>query len=786
MVAELVDAVELVRVVSLGAFLDENGGLMQRPAVERVHLGHRHGVLGGVEVEQVGELEAERVAEKTVGFADVFQDFLVDWDVVAKILRGDPEADDIRAVLRDVGVGRLRLLVGRALGNLLAVLVDDEAVGEDGLVGRRAKGDDAIPEGRLEPAAMLVTALEIEVGWPRCAALAALEDSGLGRTRVEPHVERVAPAGQRLGRGPVGRQLDALEDAGGADLVPEIGALGGDLVRDGADDAGIEVGLLVRAVESDDRHAPRALAADAPVRARLDGAADAGLAPGGDPTLILRDLGDLVEGDLAVTGLVQGNEPLVDGAEDDGRLGAPAMGVAVLVLGLGEQRVGLGELLEHAEVGGRGLLGGEILDSLQRGQADEIGGHAAVVEVFAVVADRAVDLEAVLESGLVILRAVTRRGVHGAGAAVGGDVVSQHDGRGAVDERMAGLQLLEFGAGDREDDGGLRVDLGGGDDCAEQRRGDDDAFRAGVGDGVLDLGMQRDCEVGGNRPGGGRPDDEIQRLVGRQTEFRGFLDRHEELHPDGDRGVVLVLDLGLGEGGLEGDRPVNGLLAAVDEALFDERGERAQDVGFEGRGLRLVLVLPIREHADALELTRLLGDPAFGEFVALGAELGGRERQVLLLDVLADLLLDRQAVAVPARDVRRAEAAHRLVAVDEVLERLVQRRADVDVAVGERRAVMEHEGGPAGAGSLDFAVKIELFPVGDAPRFAFHEIRPHGEIGLGQQQGIFQVLRHGNKAPEASPGRPGSKCQVAPFGWEQVSGPQAVGAALARSSHPKD
>ena len=39
---------------------------MQRPTVQHVHLIYRHGMLRGVKVEQVGELETERVAEEPV------------------------------------------------------------------------------------------------------------------------------------------------------------------------------------------------------------------------------------------------------------------------------------------------------------------------------------------------------------------------------------------------------------------------------------------------------------------------------------------------------------------------------------------------------------------------------------------------------------------------------------------------------------------------------------------------------------------------------------------------
>ena len=56
-----------------------------------------------------------------------------------------------------------------------------------------------------------------------------------------------------------------------------------DLVGDAAHDAGVEPGPVLGVKKRRDGHAPRALAADAPVGARLDGAADAGLAPGRHP-----------------------------------------------------------------------------------------------------------------------------------------------------------------------------------------------------------------------------------------------------------------------------------------------------------------------------------------------------------------------------------------------------------------------------------------------------------------------------------------------------------------------
>src|SRR5690606_21979042 len=277
-------------------------------------------------------------------------------------------------------------------------------------------GDDRGPEGGLEPAAVLVGAFEVEVGGPGGVALAVGEHGGVGGAGVDPDVEGVAAAGELGGGGPAGGQGDAGEQLGGGLLIPEVGAVRvrGDLVGHGADHTGVDVGGLVGSVEGDDGHAPRALTADAPIGAGLDGPFDAGLAPSGNPL----HAGDGFERGGAHAGLVERDEPLIDGAEDDRGLGAPAVRIAVGVFGLGEQVAGGGEFFQDGEIGRRGFLGGDVLDGFEAGDADEVGGDFAVVEVGAVVADGAVDFEAVFEAGEIILGAVAGRGVHAAGAAL--------------------------------------------------------------------------------------------------------------------------------------------------------------------------------------------------------------------------------------------------------------------------------------------------------------------------------------------------------------------------------
>ena len=203
---------------------------------------------------------------------------------------------------------------------------------------------------------------------------------------------------------------------------------------------------------------------------------------------------------------------------------------------------------------------------------------------------------------------------------------------------------------------------------------------------------------------------------------------------------VGVFDFGFGEGGLGAVRPLDGLLGLVDGTVFDELGEDAEDARLVGRIHGEVGIFPIAEDAEALEGGALDIDKAFGEFRAAAADFCWLEAGGLF----DDFELDREAVAVPAGDEGCVEAGHGLGFHDHVLEQLVESGAHVDVAVGERRAIVEDEIGCSGgfAGGDDLVVESGFFPNLQTLRLVFHEIPAHGEARLRQCQRVF-VIRGG-------------------------------------------
>ena len=82
-------------------------------------------------------------------------------------------------------------------------------MGEHGLVGRGAVAGEREQQGGLEPAAMLIAALEIDVGLPWVVAGGVLENLALHQHRarggagIDPDIERVGGFLDGRGTGPV-------------------------------------------------------------------------------------------------------------------------------------------------------------------------------------------------------------------------------------------------------------------------------------------------------------------------------------------------------------------------------------------------------------------------------------------------------------------------------------------------------------------------------------------------------------------------------------------------------
>ena len=110
--------------------------------------------------------------------------------------------------------------------------------------------------------------------------------------------------------------------------------------------------------------------------------------------------------------------------------------------------------------------------------------------------------------------------------------------------------------------------------------------------------------------------------------------------------------------------------------------------------------------------------------------------ELLLLD---DGALDGHTVVIPAGDIGGVIAPHGVHTGDEVLQGLVQGVTHVQRAVGERRAVVQREQGLALVLLQQLVVEVDLLPVLEHLRLPLGQARPHGEVGLGQIDGLVVI-----------------------------------------------
>ena len=550
----------------------------------------------------------------------------------------------------------------------------------------------------------------------------------MGTAGVEPTVEGVGLLGEGLALAAV-RAGEALgQQVGSFELKPGVGAALTEDVAHGLDGLVGADGLAAfGAVEDRDGQTPAALTGNAPVGALADHGDHAVMAPLGHPLdLVAGGAGLFLEG-------IDGAEPLVGGAVEDGALAAPAVRVLVDDVLVGVQRAALLEVVEDSLVG------------LVRGEAAVLAG--LLVHIAAVVdgdgdADVDLALGVVLAAVLIVLLAVAGSGVDAAGAGVERDIVAEDEDAVAVDERVLGGHELELAALELGEHFEVvdAADLG---DALHETLGDDVHLAVGsLGQDVVEVGVQADGQVAGDGPGGGRPNEEVEVVEVAVLAQLAVVVLDLELDVDGLAGVLAVLDLGLGQSGLVVRAPVDRLLALVDVALLVHLTEDLDLLGLELRVHGEVRLVPLAQAAQALEGVALDVDVVQGEVVARGAELGRGHFLVVELLLFDDGRLDGHAVVIPAGIVNGLIAAHGLIAGDEVLEALVECGAHVDGAVGERRAVVQVKYRPALGAFEHLVVEVHVVPLFEHVGLALGQASTHRELSFGQVYGRVIILRH--------------------------------------------
>ena len=720
-VQRMVGTAEIVMVVGVAQVGSQLVAGIQRPAVDFKQLVIRDHILRRVKVVDVAQHEAGGVAHLAVRLGQLAEDFFTGADIDGVVAGCDPQTDDISTVIAD----NLRRLHAVACGlvHLLALGIDDPAMAQNLAVRGNALGGNAGQQAGLEPAAELVGALHIHIDRPvQLGALTA--DSTPSGAGVEPDVHDI---GVLLPiRSTALADLGLGHDVVGIILVPGVAALLAEQVGDSLDGSiGDVVLAALLAVEYRDGHAPDALAADAPVTAVTDHTGHAVMAPRRLPVHAVNGLVDvLLEG-------VDGAEPLLGSTEDDGMMAAPAMRVLMGDVLHTHQMAALLDVLQNDLVGVPDLETGKLLARL--------GGQAARV----VHGNDNGNLRIVIDADLKVLNTMAGSGVDAARAAFQRDVVTQNDQTLAVKERMLILHELELTAENSLGQDFVLIDMAAFHRGLNELAGHDVVGVTDLDEGIFQIGVQAGRDVGGQRPGGGRPDDDpclVQRDVVLGQHAVGVVGQLEA-DIDGIALVLGVLDLSLGQGGAVLGAPVHGLHALVDVALL---GHLAEDLDLAGLKLGAqgqVGVLKVALHAQTLELLVHDADVLGGKLLADLAQLQLGDTGLLVAEGAQRLQLDGQAVGVIAGHVGCLEAGHVLIADDDVLDDLVQGRTHVDIAVGIRRAVVQDVLRLALVVLNHLLIDMVLLPVLEHFGFLLRQTGPHFKRGLHLMDGVVVVLR---------------------------------------------
>ena len=185
--------------------------------------------------------------------------------------------------------------------------------------------------------------------------------------------------------------------------------------------------------------------------------------------------------------------------------------------------------------------------------------------------------------------------------------------------------------------------------------------------------------------------------------------------------------------------PIHGLFALVDISLIGHSTKYANLLRFKAVMQSNVRIFPIAQHTQAFKILTLNIHPFQSEIVAFSAQ----SQHVQLVAVQAQLLdagvLDRHTVSIPARNIRSIEAAGIFIFYNDVLQNFIQRRAHVNLAVGIRRAVVQHKFRLAGMQRLLFIINVVFLPEFQKVRFTLRQACAHRELGFRQIQ-CFAII----------------------------------------------
>ena len=269
--------------------------------------------------------------------------------------------------------------------------------------------------------------------------------------------------------------------------------------------------------------------------------------------------------------------------------------------------------------------------------------------------------------------------------------------------------------------------------------------RVNLNQRIVQISVERYCLVGGDGPGRGGPDNHgnvaFAFVSSEQRQGFGLIDG-SEAHINLRRGFVLVLHFGLCQRGLTHHTPVNRFETTNHVPFGDDLAQSPHNARFHFWVHGEVGFVPLTHDAKADKISFLAGDLLRGVITASLAEGFVVDFHTGLTNFLLNLVLNRQTVAIPARHVGRIEAHETAGFNDHILQNLVDRVTNVNVAVGVGRAIVEDELFTPFTLLAQVGVYIKILPALEHFRLAYGQAGFHLKVSFRQVQGML-VVAHG-------------------------------------------
>ena len=257
--------------------------------------------------------------------------------------------------------------------------------------------------------------------------------------------------------------------------------------------------------------------------------------------------------------------------------------------------------------------------------------------------------------------------------------------------------------------------------------------------GVNKIILEGNRQIGGDRPGRGGPNHNIDFMAGKLWQNLAHIGDKGKLDINRRRRMIGIFHFSLSQRRLTRGAPVHRFLTLIHTAIEVELAKLGNRCRFVRIGHRQIRIIPLTKNAQTLKLFALHADKFLGIGAAGAAFIHLRHALFFTAQFFIHLMFNGQAVAIPARHINTIKPGHVFGFDDNIFNNFIERRAQVNIAISIGRAIMQNVWDFPFGRFPDFRINVHFFPILEHLRLALRQIRLHRKISLGKIQCLFVI-----------------------------------------------